>query len=85
VDSRGHYNSAFYNSQDKPTTGSTLWATRSVVLDVDNEAEVISFGLISGGGGTAWMRNLRMEEVGRDVPVDRLPDAAAQMNKEPVL
>jgi hypothetical protein len=84
VDSHGQP-SAFYNSQDKPITGSTQWATRSVVLDVDNDADTISLGLIGGGSGTSEMRNLRVDVVGKDVPVDHFSNGAPQMNKEPVL
>jgi len=85
VDSHGHYSSAFYNSQDKPIIGSTNWTSHSVVLDVDADAEVISFGVISNGRGTTWMNHLNIEEVGKDVPVDHFPDNAEQMSKEPTL
>jgi len=84
VDSHGRP-SAFYNSQDKPLSGTTQWVTHSVVLDVDNDADTISIGLIGGGSGTSEMRNLRVEVVGKDVPVDHFPNAAPQIIKEPVL
>jgi len=55
------------------------------VLDVDNDADTIAFGVIGGGSGTTEMRNPRIEVVGKEVPVDPFPSGAPQMSKEPVL
>ncbi|MRV76185.1 transcriptional regulator [Duganella sp. FT92W] len=83
VDSSGGYGSAFYNSQDKPIKGTTGWQHRSVVLDVGEGGKAISIGLIGGGTGETWLRNVKFDVVGNDVPVDRLPEA--DMPKAPVL
>ncbi|GJI93428.1 hypothetical protein RugamoR57_01460 [Duganella caerulea] len=69
---------AFYNSQDKPITGTTDWQTRSVTLDVPEEATTINFGVINAGTGQVWIDELSFEVVGKDVPVDSF-----QRNKLP--
>jgi hypothetical protein len=83
VDSVGNYGSAFYNSQDKPIKGTTGWQHRSVVLDVGDGGKAISIGLIGGGTGETWLRNLKFDVVGNDVPVDHMPDSG--MLKAPAL
>jgi hypothetical protein len=65
---------AFYNSEDKPITGTTDWQVRSVVLDVADDADVLSFGVINGGKGEVWLDELSVEAVGADVPVDVQPN-----------
>jgi hypothetical protein len=59
-----------YNSQDKPIKGSTSWQPRSIVLDVPADAGVVSFGVIQAGLGEVWIKDLKLEIVGTDVPVD---------------
>ncbi|GAB2841989.1 hypothetical protein GCM10027277_06300 [Pseudoduganella ginsengisoli] len=83
VDSKGNYSSAFYNSQDQPIKGTTGWQHRSVVLDVDDTGEAISFGVIGAGKGETWLRNLQFGIVGDDVPVDQMPPQ--EMPKAPAL
>jgi hypothetical protein len=39
-----------------------------IVLDVDDEITMISFGMIVAGTGAAWLRDLAIERVGLDVP-----------------
>jgi len=85
VDSKRSYATSFYNSSDKVIYGTVNWERRSVVLDVDADATVISLGVIGYGGGESWLRNMHVEEVGKDVPVDVMPNAAAAMRKEPSL
>jgi hypothetical protein len=63
---------AFYNSQDKPISGSTEWQERSVVLDVPQDASKILFGVIGAGKGTVWIDQLAFETVGQEVPVDSM-------------
>jgi hypothetical protein len=38
-----------------------------IVLDVDDEITMISFGMIVSGTGAAWLRDLAIERVGLDV------------------
>jgi hypothetical protein len=64
---------AFYNSQDKPITGTTGWQLRSVTLDVPADASVLNFGVIDGGKGQVWIDQLALDIVGKDVPVDVQP------------
>ena len=73
IDSPGANSVAFYNSQDKPITGSSDWQLRSVTLDVPADASVVSFGVINAGKGQVWIDQLSLEAVGNDVPVDQMP------------
>jgi len=87
VDCEGKYSCAFYNSQDKPIKGTHDWQRRSVTLEVPESANSISFGVIAGGKGTVWIDALKMEAVGADVPVDRMPARGQQRERraKPVL
>jgi hypothetical protein len=72
----GQHSVAFYNSQDKPITGTTGWQLRSVTLDVPADAETLNFGVIDGGKGQVWIDQLSLEAVGKDVPTDvQVPQA----------
>ncbi len=68
-----HRPAAFYNSQDKPISGSTDWQLRSVTLDIPEDAATLNFGVIDGGRGQVWIDQLSLEVVGKEVPVDVLP------------
>jgi hypothetical protein len=70
IDGGKRQNMGFYNSQDKPITGTTGWQLRSVTLDVPADAEVLNFGVIDSGKGQVWIDQLSLEAVGKDVPVD---------------
>ncbi len=54
---------AFDNMKHRPITGTTDWQQYEVVLDVSQEADVIAFGMILHGSGTAWISNIGFEEV----------------------
>lgn len=84
VDSASKHGAAFYNSMDKPIVGSADWQTRSVTLDVPDDAKSISFGAIDAGAGTVWIDELSLEVVGKDVPVDVMPTPRA-LSAAPVL
>lgn len=60
---------AFYNNQDKPIKGSTVWQVRDVVLNVPENASAISFGVIDNGKGQVWIDTLKFDVVGNNVPV----------------
>jgi hypothetical protein len=64
---------AFYNSQDKPIAGSTDWQLRSVTLDIPEDAATLNFGVINSGRGQVWIDDLKLEVVGKEVPVDVMP------------
>lgn len=70
VDRPQMHGAAFYNSQDKPMKGTMVWERRSVVLDVAEDATVVSLGVISSGSGETYIDNLSLEVVGKDVPAD---------------
>jgi hypothetical protein len=50
-------------------TGARDWTRQEVVLDVDEEATWISFGIQFEGKGKAWLSDVSFEVVGEDVPV----------------
>jgi hypothetical protein len=59
---------AFDNMQDRPVKSTTDWAKYDIVLDVPQQAQEISFGLLLTGRGQVWMDDLKFEAVGQDVP-----------------
>jgi len=59
---------AFDNMQDRPIKGTTDWVKCEVVLDVPQESQGVSFGLLLTGEGQVWMDDLKFEVVGTDVP-----------------
>jgi hypothetical protein len=73
VDCEGQYSCSFYNSMDKPIKGTRDWQLRSVTLEVPQNAQSISFGVIAAGKGTVWIDELKMNAVGNNVPVDAMP------------
>ncbi len=60
---------AFDNMESRALTGTTGWGRYEVVLDVALEAEVVALGALLCGTGVGRIANLRVEEVGPDVPV----------------
>jgi hypothetical protein len=58
----------FDNMQDRAVTGTAAWARHGVVLDVPPESDQVAFGLLLAGTGQVWMRELRFEAVGKEVP-----------------
>ncbi|WP_228892452.1 transcriptional regulator [Pseudoduganella aquatica] len=70
VDTPRKHSASFYNTVEKPMKGTMVWERRSVVLDVAEDASMVSLGLISRGSGETWIDNISVEVVGKDVPVD---------------
>ncbi len=67
---------AFDNMQDRPITGTSDWATYTVVLDVaDRDSTQVAFGLLLAGPGEVWLADVRIEAVGHDVPTTGGPRA----------
>ena len=62
---RGH---AFDNMQNRALTGTTKWTDASVVLDVDDDANTIAFGVLLRGTGSVDVYGIRFETVTADVP-----------------
>jgi hypothetical protein len=59
----------FDNMQGRPIKGTSDWKPYQVVLDVPDEAQAIAFGILLEGPGQAWMDDLKLEPVGREVAV----------------
>jgi hypothetical protein len=72
IDGKDGHSLALYDSQDRPTKGTTGWQVRSVVLDVPPDAGRIVFGVLGVGTGQIWMEPLDLGTVGPEVPVDVL-------------
>jgi len=60
---------AFDNMQNRPIKGTSAWKRHEIVLDVAPEATFISFGILLRGAGQAWIDDLSLDVVGKDVPV----------------
>jgi transcriptional regulator with XRE-family HTH domain len=59
---------AFDNMRDRYISGSIDWTHHSIVLDVGQDAEDILFGFFSSAAGQAWMADVKLDVVGRDIP-----------------
>jgi len=59
---------AFDNMRNRPITGTNEWAYHAIVLDVAEIAETILFGILLSLNGQVWMADVRLDEVGLDVP-----------------
>lgn len=59
---------AFDNMRERFIHGDADWTSHSIVLDVAADAETILFGILLSQQGQVWMADVRLEEVGRDVP-----------------
>ena len=51
------------NMDERPITGTTDWSRYDIVMDVPAAAAGIAFGLMVGGGGTAWLDDVTLEVV----------------------
>lgn len=60
---------AFDNMERRSIRGTSDWNYYACVLDVVQEADCISIGILLSGSGTVWMDSCRFEEVGMDIPV----------------
>lgn len=63
---------SFDNMMDRRITGTMDWKRYEIVLDVPKEATAIYFGMLVSGKGTAWVDDLKLEEVTRDTPITDL-------------
>ena len=60
---------AFDNMRDRPIKGSQDWTQYRIVLDVENRATAIAFGILLSGQGTVWIDDVALDAVSTDVPV----------------
>ncbi|AMB45501.1 MULTISPECIES: glyoxalase superfamily protein [Methylobacteriaceae] len=54
---------------DGPLKGTTDWTRRSIVLDVTEQAASLHYGFFLKGYGRAWVRKVRIETVGKEIPL----------------
>ncbi len=64
---------AFDNMRGQRVHGTTEWKQHEVVLDVPAEAVTMCFGMLLKGDGSAWVDDLKIEIVGKDVPITGTP------------
>lgn len=60
---------AFDNMKTRPIKGSSDWHNVAIVLDVPEDSDLIAIGLLMSGDGKVLWDNIKIEEVGKDVPV----------------
>ena len=58
----------FDNMDKRPVKGTTEWQSFSIVLDVPANATALAYGFFVNGTGRAWVSDMKIEEVGQDVP-----------------
>jgi hypothetical protein len=68
VDGRRGPGQAFDNMQNRAVKGTTEWTEASVVLDVEDDADTIAFGVLLAGKGSVDVCGIRFEVVTADVP-----------------
>jgi hypothetical protein len=56
-------------SNDPAPGGDIEWSTHHVVLDIPDDARLVSFGLSLSGSGQVWFDNVRIEVVSLDTPI----------------
>ncbi len=63
---------AFDNMRNRAINGTTDWTHHAIVLDVEEEAETILFGVLLSMAGQVWMANVHLEVVDQEVPSTNL-------------
>ncbi|MDE2293572.1 MAG: transcriptional regulator [Elusimicrobia bacterium] len=64
---------AFDNMEDRPIRGTKDWKRYEVVLDVPKTAQSVTFGMLLAGEGNLMLSAVRLQAVGKDVPVTAAP------------
>ena len=65
---------AYDDMSNRPIIGSSEWTKYEIVLDIPNNSDQISFGLILNGRGQVWIDNVKLLVVRNEVPTtDLLP------------
>ena len=65
---------AFDNMETRQIRGSTAWKNYQVVLDVDNTARNIAYGLLLVDQGEAFIGDLKLETVSAETEITEVPD-----------
>jgi hypothetical protein len=80
---------------NRGVTGDNEWSTQHVVVDIPDEARVITYGVSLFGGGKAWIDNARIEVVTDDMattaidalqsptPLNGIPVNPASLTRSP--
>lgn len=63
---------SFDNMQNRPIRGSSDWKQYDIVLDVSHKASHVAFGVLISGIGQVWMDDMKLEIVGKNVPVTNI-------------
>jgi len=66
---------SFDNMEDRPIRGTNDWQKQSIVLDVPENSERISFGVLLDGTGDVWIDDVKLESVSEDVKVTSIDRA----------
>ncbi len=59
----------FDNMKKRPVHGNTPWKKYSIIMDIPQKAQQISFGVLLNGDGQAWVNEIQFETVGKNVRV----------------
>lgn len=82
VDRKGQPLLSFDNMQNRAIKGTTDWQHYEIVLDVQEDATAIAFGILLEKSGTVWMSGVTFEVVSTGVPVTNMirPSAVSPQN-----
>lgn len=61
----------FDNMQDRPIVGTTPWRRYEIELNVPQEGQTLSFGVVLVGSGRVWLDDVTFERVGPTLPGSR--------------
>ena len=67
VDGNGVVQTSDY-MQNRPMMLTTDWQREDIVLDIPRDAIGVTYGFLLGGTGQAWLDEVSIEVVGKDVP-----------------
>jgi uncharacterized protein (TIGR02246 family) len=73
----------FDNMMPRAVKGTTDWNQYEVVLNVPPETVNILFGTLLAGTGRVWVDDIKLEVVGKEVPVTNLLSAAEMQTETP--
>jgi hypothetical protein len=72
IDGKAKSPLGFDNMMNRPIKGTTDWKKYEVVLDIPEDSKDIFFGFLMAGRGRAWVDDITLEPVGKDVKVTGL-------------
>ena len=83
VDGVGEENHAlsFDNMQKRPIKRTLPWQKYHIVLDVPENSQTITFGILLSGTGHAWLDEFKFEIVGKMCPLPVAPNRSFQRNR----